>query len=101
MGEHLGAERLPDDPPITPSVADIALSNKDTEHFRHVFYVHLVNSLPHSYRNPFSTAFDIPAIRPLEAKRTKAYELPAMDIDQASVAGNIRVLDHMRVLLNR
>jgi len=48
----------------------------------------------------FRSNLDIPPIKVLGAKRTEAYELAAMDIDQSTVAGNIKVPDHMRRTLN-
>ncbi|KAI1288591.1 hypothetical protein EDD11_009897 [Mortierella claussenii] len=102
VGEPLGEERLPDDPPAVPSVTDVAINTQDTDHYRRVLRFHLVDNLQDcKYNSPFISTFDIPVIKRLDAKRSKAYELAAMDIDQASVTGNLRVLNHMRLALNR
>lgn len=102
VGEHLGEERLPEDPPVAPSVADIAIKHGDTEHYLRVFRSHLVNSLQNcTHNSPFLTTFDIPTIKQLDVKCTEAYDLAAMDIDQASVAGNLQVLNQMRLTLNK
>src|SRR5690606_37988820 len=47
------------------------------------------------------STFNIPVIKTLDVKRSKAYELAAMDIDQASVTGNLQILNHMRHVLNK
>ncbi|KAI1299938.1 hypothetical protein EDD11_006358 [Mortierella claussenii] len=102
VGESLGEERLPDDPPAVPSVTDVAVNNKDIDHYKRVLRFHLVDNLQDCKHNsPFISTCDIPVIKRLDAKRSKAYELAAMDIDQASVTGNLRVLNHMRLALNR
>lgn len=100
-GEDLGEERVPDDPPVEPCLSDFALEDKDTKYYKRIFRFHLVHSLSCIYHNPFVTTFDIPAMKQLELKPAVAYELPAMDIDQASVAGNIQVLECMRLLLGK
>ncbi|KAF9100360.1 hypothetical protein BGX27_000439 [Mortierella sp. AM989] len=101
IGENLGEERLPDDPPVAPCVADLAISAKDTDHYRRVFRSHFVSNLQSCMHNsPFISTFDIPVLKRLDTKCSKAYELAAMDIDQASVTGNLRVLNHMRHTLN-
>ncbi|KAF9945233.1 hypothetical protein BGZ72_001532 [Mortierella alpina] len=98
-GEALGEDRPLSDPPVKPMVFDFAIKANDTRHYKRVFSFHLAHGLPTKHHNPFSTTHDIPTIRQLELKPTVAYELPAMDIDQASVAGNLQILDRMRLLL--
>ncbi|KAG0306698.1 hypothetical protein BGZ99_001705 [Dissophora globulifera] len=102
IGEELGEERLPNDPPAIPSVADVMINSKDMDHYKCIFRSHFVGNLQGcKYNSPFLSTFDIPAIKSLDTKRSKAYELAAMDIDQASVTGNLQVLNHMRRTLNR
>jgi len=102
IGEDLGKERLPNDPPIAPSVADVAINAKDTDHYRCIFHSHFISNLQNCmYNSPFISTFDIPEIKRLDMKCSKAYELAAMDIDQASVTGNLQVLNHMHHTLNK
>lgn len=45
--------------------------------------------------------FDIPPLNLLPIKRTKAYELAIMDIDQATIEGNKQVIEQMRTVLGK
>jgi hypothetical protein len=102
VGESLGEERPVDALPVAPNIADVVINAQDTSHYRILFLSQFVKSLMNCVHNsPFMATFDIPRIRELEVKRSKAYELAAMDIDQASVAGNLQVLEHMRVIINK
>ncbi|KAF9394637.1 hypothetical protein CPC16_010738 [Podila verticillata] len=102
IGDDLGEERLPDDPPIVPSVSDVAINAKDTKHYRRVFCSHFVRNLQNCKHNsPFMSTFDIPVLKRIDVKHSKAYELAAMAIDQASVTGNLQVLNHMRRTINK
>ena len=95
VGEHLGEERLPDPFSVAPRVSDVMLKLPDTVHNRRVVRYHVINGILGVVYNVFMKTLDIPVIRQLDAKRTEAYELPAMPIDQASVEGNMRVLNSM------
>ncbi|KAG9319198.1 hypothetical protein KVV02_008337 [Mortierella alpina] len=95
VGEHLGEERLPDPIPVASRVSDVMLQLPGTLHNRRVVRYHLLTGILGVTHNVFMTTFNIPVIRQLDAKRTEAYELPAMPIDQASVKGNIQVLNSM------
>lgn len=102
MGEHLGEDRLPEDPHAAPSVVNVMIKHRDTEHYWRILRSHIVNSLQNcTHNSPFLTTFDIPAIKQLDVKCTEAYDLAAMDIDQASIAGNLQILNQMRLMLNK
>ncbi|KAG0014502.1 hypothetical protein BGZ82_001737 [Podila clonocystis] len=102
LGEDLGEERLPDDPPVMPRVSDVMINADDTNHYKHVFRSHFVSNIQNCvHTSPFISTYDIPEIKRLNTKRSKAYELAAMDIDQASVTGNLKILNHMRCILNK
>ena len=95
VGEPLGKERPSDDPPVIPHVADVAISRKDSMHFTHVFRFHLPDNLwDWKHRLLFRSDSDIPAIKQLDPKRTEAYELAAMNIDQSTVAVNNTCASH-------
>ncbi|KAF9098729.1 hypothetical protein BGX29_007465 [Mortierella sp. GBA35] len=49
----------------------------------------------------YARTFDIPPLNLLPVKRTKAYELAIMDIDQSTIAGNKQVIEHMRAALDK
>lgn len=100
-GKGLSEERLLNNPPVKPRIFDFAIKGNDMKHYKCVFHFHLAHILLSIYHNPFATTHNIPAIMQLELKPTIAYELPAMDIDQASVAGNLQILDCMCLLLGR
>lgn len=84
-----------------PSIMDIAIDAKDSKYYRQVTLSLFVKNIKSIHNSPFQTKFSIPDIALLKLKRTRAYELAAMDIDQASIQGNLQILDHMRRVLNK
>ncbi|KAF9084719.1 hypothetical protein BGX29_002411 [Mortierella sp. GBA35] len=98
LGMALGRERAPEESPAVPQLSDLALGSNDTEHFTHIYSCHVVNVLEeyHLKIAPSLNPFRIHPLLPLRINSTIAYEFAAMDIDQASIAGNMRVLEAMR-----
>ncbi|KAG0364184.1 hypothetical protein BGX24_004744, partial [Mortierella sp. AD032] len=103
IGDDLGEELLHETSHDAPSLGDIMLKEDDTVHFRHVYRSHLLNAI-RAYRTLNSNdlqTFDIPPMNLLPIKRTKAYELAIMDIDQATIEGNKQVIEQMRIVLGK
>ncbi|KAF9080772.1 hypothetical protein BGX23_001720 [Mortierella sp. AD031] len=93
----------PQGSPVPPHLDDVMLGPDDTAHFRHVYRSHFFNAI-RSYRvrdGDYARTFDIPPLNLLPVKRTKAYELAIMDIDQSTIAGNKQVIEHMRAALDK
>ncbi|KAF9117594.1 hypothetical protein BGX30_005318 [Mortierella sp. GBA39] len=103
LGMTLGEERALEDPPAVPQLSDLAFSSTDTEVFTHIYSCHVFKVLQDfqlkiaSNPNPFR----IRPISPLKVNPTVGYEFAAMEIDQASIAGNMLVLEAMRKSIGR
>jgi hypothetical protein len=103
IGEDLGEELSLETPHGSPCLGDVMLKQDDTSYFRHVYRSHLLNAI-RAYRTLNDNGlqmFDIPPMNLLPIKRTKAYELAIMDIDQATIEGNKQVIEQMRIVLGK
>lgn len=98
IGKHLGEDE-PDHAPTKPSIMDITIDARDSRYYRRVTMSLFVRNIDSVHNSPFQSRYRIPDIKVLDLERTKAYELPAMDIDQASIEGNLRIIDQMRRVL--
>ncbi|GJJ71704.1 hypothetical protein EMPS_04061 [Entomortierella parvispora] len=84
IGKCLG-EDIPVQLRTAPTIQDITINTEDSEYYRRVILSLLVDNIDCANNSPFQTAFNTPRLNALCPKRTKAYELAAMDIDQASI----------------
>ncbi|KAK5814474.1 hypothetical protein F5H01DRAFT_380862 [Linnemannia elongata] len=103
IGEGLGEELSLETPRDPPCLGDIMLKKNDTSYFRHIYRSHVLNAI-RAYRTLNDNdlkMFDIPPLNLLPIKRTKAYELAIMDIDQATIEGNKQVIEQMRTVLGK
>lgn len=103
VGSSLGEELPPQVLPASPCVYDVMLGPDDTAYFRDIHRSHLFKVLEgyQIHSGDYAQALDFPSLNLLPVKRTRAYELAAMDIDQATVLGNKQVIEQMRVALNK
>ncbi|KAG0275081.1 hypothetical protein BGZ96_003956 [Linnemannia gamsii] len=105
IGKDLGEEREPQSDDRDPCVHNVALTTCDTDHFRVVYRSHIFNALQQNrivnVNHQLTILFRIPDKTLLNVERSKAFELPLMDIDQATVAGNKEVLETIREALDK
>ncbi|KAG9069635.1 hypothetical protein KI688_010539 [Linnemannia hyalina] len=88
---------LPDRPPLK----DLYPRQVNDERLRHASLFFLFDCLQrhHEPFQHYAVPFRIRPISPLDVSKTWAFEIPAMDIDQSSLDGNMRVLEEVKKLL--
>ncbi|KAF9976372.1 hypothetical protein BGZ65_007864 [Modicella reniformis] len=74
---------------------DLMLTSENDKHFRDVIRSHLVAALQRNIKTFEKCSIPPPTKKLLPARRTTAYPLPAMDINQSSVRGNKDVIEKM------
>lgn len=70
------------------------LPERSDEHFYNVAQFHLTDVLKRRKRDSFKyISINSPQLQPLAIEETRTYPLPSMHIDQASVEGNLQIIE--------
>jgi hypothetical protein len=96
IGEQLG-EDLVQDQGTLPSLDDVTPQNSNQLHFRNVSRFHLYKVLCRLHDGYESYSMEAPALEPLAVRKTVTFPLPSMEIDQATVDGNIRIITKIMI----
>ncbi|KAF9369352.1 hypothetical protein BGX21_005993, partial [Mortierella sp. AD011] len=99
MGERLGSQDLTEDPVVLLCYTDLMPSLSSEQHMDNVSRFHLVDVLKRHSESYHDCSNPIPEKKPLQVKKTEAYPLPSMLIDQSSVEGNKEILETILRLL--
>ncbi|KAG0334693.1 hypothetical protein BG004_000311 [Podila humilis] len=98
VGMDIGPDR--ESPVGQPKIEDILLLQEDTDRFRSIFFSHFIRSIDDcQHKNPFLAGPKVAKEKPLPLTRSETYELATILIDQATVAGNVAILEEFRRVL--